>query len=205
MHLSHVAALLAGVAALSACEQQPAREAGSEVDQPVAPPDQPALAASPASATAAAPAPAVDREDATAGENDGVPDITPAPLSAEAARTEAGARANLLSWARGIELREFDQAWDLMGDAAKAKLSKQQFNALFQQLQDLTVVVPGGRMEGAAGSSYYTVPATITGTRADGRGATLRGEVILRRVNDIDGATPEQLAWHIVSVELSPG
>jgi hypothetical protein len=60
-------------------------------------------------------------------------------------------------------------------------------------------------MEGAAGSSYYTAPATITGIRADGSKATLKGEVVLRRVNDVPGATPEQLAWHIEQVNLTPG
>jgi hypothetical protein len=110
----------------------------------------------------------------------------------------------MLAWARGIELREFDQSWALMGDAAKARLPKQQFNTLFHPLRDLTVTVPAGQMEGAAGSSFYRVPTIVTGTLSDGSRATLRGDVILRRVNDIDGATPAQLAWQIVSVEMSP-
>jgi hypothetical protein len=139
-----------------------------------------------------------------AGENDGQPDITPAALTGDAAKGEKGARAMLLAWARGIEQREFDQAWALMGDAAKAQLSKAQFNALFHPLQAITVAVPGGTMEGAAGSSYYTAPATVTGTRADGTKATLKGEVVLRRVNDVPGATPAQLAWHIEQVNLKP-
>ena len=139
------------------------------------------------------------------GENDGSPDITPAPLTPDAARSETGARTMLLAWARGIELREFDQAWKLMGDAAKAQMSQAQFNALFRPLQDLTVAVPAGEMEGAAGSSFYTVPTTVTGTRADGGEVTMHGKVVLRRVNDVPGATPAQLTWHIVSVDLAPG
>ncbi|GGD96955.1 hypothetical protein GCM10011515_15910 [Tsuneonella deserti] len=138
------------------------------------------------------------------GENDGSPDITPAALSGDAAKGVKGARNLLLAWARGIELREFDQAWSLMGDAAKAKISRQAFNAMFAPLRDISVAVPGGTLEGAAGSSYYTVPATVTGTLAGGSGATLRGEVILRRVNDVPGATPEQLRWHIESIDLRP-
>ncbi|RYD89136.1 MAG: hypothetical protein EOP61_32250 [Sphingomonadales bacterium] len=133
-----------------------------------------------------------------------MPDITPAPLTPEAGRTEKGARTNLLAWARGIELREFDQAWNLMGDAAKAQTSRAQFNALFHPLRDITVAVPGGEMEGAAGSSYYTVPTTVTGTRTDGTKAVLKGNVVLRRVNDVDGATPAQLKWHIEQVNLRP-
>jgi len=141
---------------------------------------------------------------ANAGENDGSPVITPAPLTPEAAKTEQGARANLLAWARGIELREFDQAWNLMGDAARAQTSKARFRALFQPLREISVAVPGGQIEGAAGSSYYTVPTTITGTRADGTKAELKGEVVLRRVNEVPGATPAQLRWHIERVTLDP-
>ena len=158
-----------------------------------------------ATVTASRPSPPSPSSAATeAGENDGSPDITPVPLTPDAAKTEKGARANLLAWARGIELREFDQAWALMGDAAKSQTSKAQFNALFHPLRNITVAVPGGDMEGAAGSSYYTVPATVTGTGADGTKAVLKGDVVLRRVNDVDGATPEQLKWHIEQVNLKP-
>jgi hypothetical protein len=51
-----------------------------------------------------------------------------------------------------------------------------------------------GESEGAAGSIYYTAPVTII----DGA-RRLTGEVVLRRVNDVPGATPEQLRWHIES------
>ncbi len=142
------------------------------------------------------------RTDPLAGENDGFPDLTPPPLTAEAAKTEKGARAILLSWARGIELREFDQSWSIMGDAAKQQLSKAKFNALFHPLRDLAVSIPDGTMEGAAGSSYYTVPTTVTGTKADGTRVTLKGDVVMRRVNDVPGATPDQLRWHIDRVDL---
>ena len=192
---------------LAACEQK--HPAPSDELQPIAgeePP--PPRGTQPASPTPVPPSPVPPNPavspDAVPGENDGRPVIAPATLTLAAARSETGARANILAWARGIELREFDQAWALMGDAAKAELSKQQFNALFHPLRDLAVTVPAGRMEGAAGSTYYTVPATVTGARSDGSRATLTGDVILRRVNDIDGATREQLAWKIVSMRLSP-
>lgn len=191
-------ALLSGALTLGGCgEQQPSKktlpkivevERGSgPVAQATTPPSPPRTPA------------------AVAGENDGSPDITPAPLTPEAARSEKGARANLLAWARGIELREFDQAWELMGDAAKAQVSKAQFVTQFGSLHDISVATPAGTVEGAAGSSYYTVPTIVTGTRANGTRATLKGEVVLRRVNDVEGATPAQLAWHIVSVSLTPG
>jgi hypothetical protein len=194
-------ALASGALSLAACQphdvQTPSVTAQS--DTPV----EVSASTSPSSTGASAPSPSSPLG-TQASENDGSPDITTAPLAGDAAKTEKGARALLLAWARGIELREFDQAWSLMGDAAKGQTSKKQFNAMFQRLRDLTVAVPGGDMEGAAGSIYYTVPTTVTGTRADGSPATLKGDVILRRVNDVDGATPEQLKWHIEQMNLKP-
>jgi hypothetical protein len=195
-------ALLASAMALAACQQQPAKNAGGTSDiergraiNPQSPPVSP---------TSPSPPPVASATDTPVeGENDGSPDITPAKLTSDAAKGEKGARNLLLAWARGIELREFDQAWSLMGDTAKAQLSKAQFNARFHPLKNITVAVPAGTMEGAAGSSYYTAPTTVTGYRADGTKVTLKGEVVLRRVNDVPGATPEQHAWHIEQENLS--
>jgi hypothetical protein len=191
-------ATLGSAMALAACQQAPSAK-NSEAAQNTIGTAEP---------TQTSPAPtAPGSTEATApgiGENDGVPDITPAKLTGEAAKGEKGARNLLLAWARGIEQREFDQAWNLMGDAAKTQLPKAQFNARFHPLRKITVAVPTGMMEGAAGSSYYNAPTTITGVRADGSMARLKGEVVLRRVNDVPGATPEQLAWHIEQVNLTP-
>ena len=55
-------------------------------------------------------------------------------------------------------------------------------------------------MEGAAGTSYYTAPVTITGAN----GQRLSGEIVLSRVNDVPGATPEQLRWRVRELDLSP-
>lgn len=45
-----------------------------------------------------------------------------------------------------------------------------------------------GAMEGAAGSIYIEIPATV---------GDLSGTVILRRVNDVPGSTAEQRRWHV--------
>ncbi|WP_390548914.1 hypothetical protein [Qipengyuania sp. MTN3-11] len=135
--------------------------------------------------------------------NEGYPELSPSPLAPDAERTETGARNVLLAFARAIELREYDQAWTMLGRSAKEKWSKARFNALFDGLSDITVAVPGGRMEGAAGSSYYTSEATITGTDADGRPVRIEGPIVLRRVNDVPGSTVDQRRWHIQSVDLA--
>ncbi|MBO9517701.1 MAG: hypothetical protein J7493_06505 [Porphyrobacter sp.] len=52
--------------------------------------------------------------------------------------------------------------------------------------------------EGAAGSLYCTVAATLTD--ADDRSRpSVDGTVVLKRVNDVPGATPDQLRWTIRS------
>ena len=136
------------------------------------------------------------------GDNDGSPDLTPAKLTPEAERTVKGARNVLMSFARAIELREWDQAWNLLSPGDKAKWSKAKWAAMFADLDKVTVASPEGTVEGAAGSSYYPGPITITGSDRDGRPIRYEGEAVLRRVNDVDGATPEQLRWHFDHVTL---
>ena len=137
------------------------------------------------------------------GVNEGYPDLTPPVLTPEAERTETGARSVLLSFARAIELREYDQAWAMLTPQAQQKWSKARFNGLFESLRDISVAVPEGTMEGAAGSSYYTSDAEITASDADGRPVRLEGPIVLRRVNDVPGSSAEERRWHIDRVELS--
>jgi hypothetical protein len=58
-----------------------------------------------------------------------------------------------------------------------------------------------GDMEGAAGSSFVTVPVIFYGK--DERDAAFRrpADVILRRVNDVPGSTEAQRRWHIDRIE----
>ena len=116
------------------------------------------------------------------------------------ADTDQGARNVLLSFARAIELAEFGQAHAMLGHAAH-DMSRAEFAALFDGFGEITVAVPGGRIEGAAGSLYYEVPTTIT----DSAGRQLTGTTVLRRVNDVPGATAEQLRWHIERFDVAPG
>lgn len=54
------------------------------------------------------------------------------------------------------------------------------------------------REEGAAGSLYCTVTGKLTDV-ANVSKAPQAGEIVLRRVNDVPGATPDQLRWTIRS------
>lgn len=136
------------------------------------------------------------------GVNEGYPDLTPPPLTAEAEKGIEGARNVLLSFARAIELKEFDQAWAMLSPGDRQKWPKAEFTRMFADLGEITVAIPSGTVEGAAGSLYYTGPIAITADGRDGRPVRFEGETVLRRVNDIDGATPAQLRWHFDKLTL---
>ncbi len=165
-------------------------------------------------ATVAAPTPVDDGRDTGAGPVAPTPStpaalptpmagITPVLLTPEAERGEKGARNLLLAFARAIEQRDYGTGWALLAPADQRKWSKADFAALFADLDRPTVAVPTGTIEGAAGSSYYTAPITVTGTGRDGRPVRLEGEAVLRRVNDVDGANPAQLRWHFDRLTLA--
>lgn len=120
-------------------------------------------------------------------------------LTPEAAKGEKGARAVLLTWARALENQDFDLAW---AQFRHPPAGRNGFAKWWSRYRTITVSAGDGTVEGAAGSLYYEVPATITGETAEGKPYRLRGTVVLRRVNDVDGASPEQLRWHIDSADL---
>ena len=115
---------------------------------------------------------------------------------------ETGARAVLLDFARAIELKRFGQAYALLSPADQQRWSRADFAAIFKDLGKITVAVPTGTPEGAAGSLYYTAPDHGHERRQGRPPVRIEGEAILRRVNDVDGATPAQLRWHFDQVTL---
>ena len=61
-----------------------------------------------------------------------------------------------------------------------------------------------GPSEGAAGSIYQTVPVTVEATLDDGSAQRFAGSYVVRRINNVDGASPSQLRWHLASATLRP-
>ena len=147
---------------------------------------------------AATPVPVAE---ATAEQREGPPVAALPILTDEAQRGVKGARNVLLEFARAIENRRFDAAWALLSPRDRERWSQPAFAERFADVDTITVAVPDGAIEGAAGSSYYTAPITISGTRA-GRAVRATGTALLRRVNDVDGATPGQLRWHFETLDL---
>ena len=193
MRRSSLIAVLLAATLLSACGQT------SEPPNAV----EPARSAAEANVAEASPPPAGSPSVATNETSEQRPDLTPPRLTPEAERGVEGARNILLSFARAIELGEYDQAWSLLSAADKQKWRRRDFAALFADLPRRTVAIPDGTMEGAAGSSYYTAPITITGNDREGRPLRIEGEAVLRRVNDVEGATPAQLRWHFERLTLN--
>lgn len=137
----------------------------------------------------------------------------PAPAQSSAAATPSAApavtagpstsrdpQAVLVAWAQAVSLRDWLLARAYWGEhGSESGLEPAQFAARWGKLKDPVVDIGKGREEGAAGSLYYTAPVEIH----DGK-RTIRGEVVLRRANDVPGASAEELRWHIASTTLNP-
>ena len=97
-----------------------------------------------------------------------------------------------------IEARDWHGVRGFWGDhGTRSGLDEAAFAARWGALISPDVIVGAGTQDGGAGSLYYTAPITIVdGSR------TIRGEITIRRVNDVDGASPEQLRWHVESTTL---
>ena len=173
------AAIAIAVAALAACSR-PAPEQ----------PDASALASSAAEAAAAASAEAM-------------PSANPAgsPAASPELPSESRDPAKVVvAWAKTMSLKRWGSAHLYWGDyGARSGLTLAQFAAKWGKLANPEFELHAGDTEGGAGSLYYTAPIVLI----DGKRHT-RGEIVLRRVNDVDGASAEQLRWHIESLTITP-
>jgi hypothetical protein len=64
----------------------------------------------------------------------------------------------------------------------------------------VTLEADKGVTEGAAGSLFYEAPVVLRIGGGEGRS----GLITLRRVNDVEGASEEQLRWHIERSTVGP-
>ena len=155
-----------------------------------APPDSPDAGASPALAASEAPLelPAPDARSSTGAAMNVLEAPRPAPEQV------------LALWGQAIEARDWPRVRALWGDnGAASGLSEKAFAARWEGLGRPRVTVGAGQQEGAAGSLYYAAPVEVTdGTRKFG------GLLTIRRVNDVDGASAEQLRWHADGSVRSP-
>lgn len=96
-------------------------------------------------------------------------------------------------YAAAVEAGRWDAAaaaWSSNADI-DAEVLRKNYDA---EGNGLTLAFGTGDIEGAAGSLYYEAP--VTAQTADGVGVR-RGTIVLRRIDDVPGASEEQLNWRI--------
>jgi hypothetical protein len=126
-----------------------------------------------------------------------ISDCQPAPKSA------AAAAALVTRYYAALNARDYDTAWTQWGENGPPNQNRAQFDAGFVHTLSARVTLgalPPG--EGAAGSIYQSVPVTVDATLDTGTHQRFRGVYVLRRINDVDGASAEQLRWHIAAAHL---
>ena len=94
-----------------------------------------------------------------------------------------------------IAAREFDRAALVWDDPV---IDGVRLQALYASYNEPRIEPGEPVIEGAAGSLYCTVTGTLT-DRADLAKPPEDGEFVLRRANDVPGATPDQLRWTLQS------
>ena len=131
---------------------------------------------------------------------------TPAPTAAAQVdpKSAQGAAQVLQMYYAYIGDADYEDAWGLWADGGKASgLAAAAFAQGFDAYESYHATAgPPGRIDGAAGSLFVEIPIELHATRKDGSEQHARGSAVLRRVNDVPGATPEQLLWRIEKIDL---
>lgn len=141
------------------------------------------------------------------GEPGGLPDDKTPLSEAPFAPDSPQAAADLVQrYAAFLEERKFDEAYAIWGGGGDASgMTAADFARSFDKYSEIHAQVGGpSAAEGAAGSVYVTVPLQLYGRLKAGGTFNLIGPVTIRRVNDVPGATPAQLKWHIDNSDLKP-
>ena len=110
------------------------------------------------------------------------------------------AEAVIRSYYNAIDRHEYARAWSYFGASAAPE-----FGGWAKGYSDTaSVAVSFGEMaqEGAAGSTYYTVPVTLDVSRTDGTSAKFAGCYTLRLVQPANQAEPPFEGIHIEDAKL---
>ena len=91
--------------------------------------------------------------------------------------------------------REWDEAALVWDDPV---IDGARLEAVFGGYKEFLLEWPEPFVEGAAGSSFCTVSGKLTDGE-DPAKVIVEGTMLLRRVNDVPGATPDQLRWTLQS------
>ena len=124
------------------------------------------------------------------------------PAIPDSDKTPAAAKKVVEAYFAALSERRYADAYRIFPGSG---MSATEFAASYAKYRTFkaAVGVPGDT-ESGAGSIYIEIPVVVTGTLKEGGTFRMEGPVALRRVNDVDGATPAQLRWHIFSNALKP-
>lgn len=114
------------------------------------------------------------------------------------------AAETLRCYYRALKARDFATAYKQWADDGSASgKSFAEFSKGFADTVSTAVMLgTPGPPEGAAGSTFITIPVTVNATLKNGTRQRFTGTYSLRRVNDVPGATADQLSWRIRSAQL---
>lgn len=124
----------------------------------------------------------------------------PEPATPAAATSPQAAATLVETYFALLQSRATAEADALWGNHAQAAGFRAQFEVLGRP--QVEVDSPGGP-EGAAGSIYVTVPVRFIAPPASANPRPRMGEVAVRRVNDVPGATRAQRRWHIERIDVA--
>ena len=125
--------------------------------------------------------------------------------SVEDARSQAAVDVVCRYYA-AISAGDYRTAYEQWGESGPPDSSYDDFVRGYGQTVKAAVEVTGDvRIEGAAGSLYANVPVEVRAELDDGRVQHYVGDYVVRRVNDVPGATDAQLRWHLENASLRPG
>lgn len=195
-------ALAAALAALTGCHPTSSDSAAADskapdAASPAASTDKPDDGVTPSPATDA-PAKSTPPASSTPGDTSDAslpePQTPPDVASPQAAATVVETYFAL------VDSGKTSDADALWADAGRAAEFRAQLDKLGEP--HAQVFAPGP-VEGAAGSMYVTVPIELGATDNAANSRPRRGEVTLRRVNDVPGSTQAQRRWHIDHIDVA--
>jgi hypothetical protein len=131
--------------------------------------------------------------------------VDPAPLAEGSIDPDSaqGAAQVVQGYYGLLEEKRFEDAQDLWDqEGAIGAQDDAHFEARFRGFGEIHANIGApSDPEGAAGSSYVTVPVQLYGRiKANGKPFYTLRQVVLRRVDDVPGSTQTQRRWHIESI-----
>nr|WP_241490820.1 hypothetical protein [Sphingomonas sanguinis] len=120
-------------------------------------------------------------------------------------KSDAAAVAVVRRYYSAINAHDYATAWTQWGPDGRPGQRFADFQKGFADTRATKVTIGQmGPSEGAAGSVYATIPVTVDAQLNDGQQQRFAGQYVVRRVNDVPGASANSLRWHIESATLKP-